>query len=181
MTSIAPSPAAEEAPRISSDASTRRCRAPKSRTAPMFATSTPTVWASQKSTFGPVTTSKVRRFTSGQMPVARKYAPCREAIRAFAEASVLNDSRLADSGQVTASSGGSSSVSHPCPGLALGGSRDDGDALGAHPVHLERSRTVVAGAVSCGGRGRQGRRGRAARPFVCGELPGPAWCAPRRR
>jgi hypothetical protein len=24
------------------------------------------------------------------MPVARKYAPCREAIRAFAEASVLN-------------------------------------------------------------------------------------------
>jgi hypothetical protein len=56
----------------------------------MFVTSTPTVWASQKSTFGPVTCSKVRRLTSGQMPVARKYAPCREAIRAFAEASVLN-------------------------------------------------------------------------------------------
>jgi hypothetical protein len=56
----------------------------------MFATSTPTVWASQKSTFGPVTRSKVRRLTSGQVPVTRKYAPCREATRALADASVLN-------------------------------------------------------------------------------------------
>jgi hypothetical protein len=88
MTSIAPSPAAEEAPRISSGAPTCLRRAPKSRTAPMFATSTPTVWASQKSAFGPVARSKVRRLMSGQTPVARKYEPCREATRAFAEASL---------------------------------------------------------------------------------------------
>jgi hypothetical protein len=41
----------------------------------MHATSTPTVCASQKSCLGPVTASKERRCSSGQIPVARKYAP----------------------------------------------------------------------------------------------------------
>jgi hypothetical protein len=38
----------------------------------MHATVTPTVRASQKSVFGPVTASNERRWTSGQIPVPRK-------------------------------------------------------------------------------------------------------------
>ena len=48
------------------------CRAPSVRLAPTTATSTPTVFTSQRSTFGPVTASNVRMLTSGQTPLAMK-------------------------------------------------------------------------------------------------------------
>jgi hypothetical protein len=77
---MAASPAALPAPRATSSPVTRRRRPAAIKTLPITPMSTPTVFTSQRSTFGPVTASNVRMLRSGHTPVVAKYTPWTSAI-----------------------------------------------------------------------------------------------------